>query len=253
MSENTPHILDIANKKSEKPWYCGHRARMTKRIKEKGVASLTEDELLEQILMRALPRRDVKPIVRSLMAEYKTLSGVLSAPFSELTKIKGISENSAIFFAVIRIVAQKLALGAIKDQPILSDWERLLDYINALYAGELVEVLYILYLDSKLGLIKAQKEQIGSINHIPITPRDILKRALDENASKLILVHNHPSGDSQPSLDDIRATESIAKLLAYSDIELIDHLIIGRNRHLHSMRAQGILEPFQKNHRFHTK
>ena len=238
--------MDTNSKKSDKPWYCGHRARMAKRIKEKGTASLSEDELLEQILMRALPRRDVKPLVHTLMKEYKTLSGVLCAPFNELVQIKGISENSANFFAIIRIVAQKLALGAIKDHPILSDWERLLDYINALYIGESVEVLYIFYLDAKLGLIKSQKEQIGSVNHIPITPREILKKALDENASKLILVHNHPSGDAHPSVDDIRATESIAKLLSYSDIELIDHLIIGNNRHIHSMRAQGILKPFQR-------
>ena len=230
----------------EKPWYYGHRARMTERIKEKGVTSLSEDELLEQILMRALPRKDVKPIVRQLMSEYKNLSGVLSAPTSDLVKIKGISENSAMFLSMIKVIAQKLALGNVKEQPILSDWERLLDYVNALYTGETVEVLYIFFLDSKLRLIKTEKQYVGTVSHVPVYPKEILKKALDENASKIILVHNHPSGDVHPSVDDIRVTESIATLLSYSDIELIDHLIVGANRHVHSMRAQGIFRHLKK-------
>jgi len=190
-----------------------------------------------------LPRRDVKPIVRDLMKKHKNLIGVFSAKQKALIQTKGLSENSATFFAVIRVLAQRLALGSVAEQPVLSDWERLLDYINSLYMGESVEILYVFFLDSRLRLIKSEKQYVGSVSHIPVCPKEILKEALDENASKVILVHNHPSGDSQPSADDIHTTKAIAKLLGYSDIELADHLIVGANRHVHSMRAQGILQP----------
>lgn len=231
---------------SSKPWYCGHRQRMADKIKTKGVDSLTEAELLEELLMRAIPRRDVKPLARALLAEFKTLGGVLQADEASLCRIKGIKENTATFLHIVRATAQVVALGSVKEAPILSDWERLLDYAMALYAGETLETLYVLYLDAKLKLIRARKERVGGVNHISVSPREILKQALNENASSVIMIHNHPSGDITPSVDDIRTTEEIAKMLDATGISLAEHLVVGANRKVHSMRLQGILPIHRK-------
>jgi len=225
-----------------KPWYCGHRERMTAKIADKGIDSLTEAELLEVLLMHAIPRRDVKPIVRELLQQFKTLSGVMSAKESELKQLSGIKDKTVQFFALIRRVAQEMTLGKIEQRPVLSDWERLIDYVNTLYVGQTVEVLYILYLDAKLKLIQAKKELIGSTNHISVCPQTILKEALNLDSTQVILVHNHPSGEAMPSVEDIRTTEAIAKMLGAAGVRLVEHLIVGGNRHTHSMRAQGILK-----------
>lgn len=228
-------------KEINKPWYCGHRQRMAEKIKAKGVDSLTEAELLEELLMRAIPRRDVKPLARALLDEFKTLGGVLQADEASLCRIKGIKENTATFLHIVRATAQVVALGSVKEAPVLSDWERLLDYAMALYAGESVETLYVLYLDAKLKLIRARKERVGGVNHISVSPREILKQALNENAISVIMIHNHPSGDITPSVDDIQTTEQIAKMLDSAGIILAEHLVVGANRKVHSMRLQGIL------------
>ena len=234
--------METVQNKSDKPWYYGHRQRMAEKIASKGIDSLTESELLEELLMRAIPRRDVKPIVKELLSKFKSLSGVMSAKDTELMQVNGVKEKTVQFLALIRRVAQEMALGKIESRPVLSDWERLLDYVNTIYVGQTVEVLHILYLDSKLRLIHAQKEQVGSVNHVAISPKEILKKALNLDATNIILVHNHPSGDAMPSMDDIRTTETIAKMLEAAGVHLIEHLIVGSNRHVHSMRAQGILK-----------
>ena len=234
-------MINHTTDKKAKPWYYGHRQRMAEKIATKGIDSLTESELLEELLMRAIPRRDVKPIVRDLLSEFKTLSGVMSAKPAELCKISGIKDGTVQFFGVIRRIAQEMMLGKVSDRPVLSNLEHLLDYVNTLYVGVAIETLYIFYLDAKLKLIKVKKECTGSVNHIPIAPREILKEALILDASNVIMVHNHPSGDSQPSVDDIRTTETIDAMLGSAGICLAEHLVIGSNRKFHSMRAQGIL------------
>ncbi len=231
-----------AKEKENKPWYYGHRKRMDEKIATRGIDSLTEAELLEVLLMHAIPRRDVKPIVRELLDKFKTLSGVMSAKESELIQVNGIKKKTTQFLALIRRVAQEMTLGKIEKRPVLSNWERLIDFVNTLYVGQTVEVLYILYLDAKLKLIQAKKEMIGSTNHISVSPKEILKEALNLDASQIILVHNHPSGEAMPSVDDIRTTEAIAKMLQAAGVRLVEHLIVGANRHVHSMRAQGILK-----------
>lgn len=229
------------SKKQETPWYYGHRQRMAEKIKAKGVESLTESELLEELLMRAIPRKDVKPLVRELLQEFGEIGGVLRADTESLIKIKGIKENTANFLHIIRVAAQNVALGQLKDRPLLSDWERLLDYVMMLYTGEQVETLYVLYLDAKLRLIRSRKERTGSVSHVSISPREILKQALNEDASSVILIHNHPSGDVEPSEDDIIATKTVERLLSSAGIVLAEHLIVGANRKVHSMRAQGVV------------
>lgn len=223
------------------PWYHGHRARMHAKLAEKGADNLTESELLELLLMQALPRRDVKPIVHDLLAQFGHLGNVLGASVDELVQIHGIKENTAYFLKLIHAVAKQSALSQIQDRPLLSNWERLFDYANTIFAGENVEKLYILFLDNQLRLIKSQMHQTGSVNHIPVYPRDILKSALNWNASAVILMHNHPSGDPHPSKDDIAATSEIQKALQDVDIRLIEHLIVGKGHKAHSMKADGIL------------
>lgn len=230
------------NQSQDKPWYYGHRKRMDDKISQKGMDSLTEAELLEVLLMHAIPRRDVKPIVRELLEKFKSLSGVMSAKESELIQVNGIKEKTAQFLSLIRRVAQEMTLGKIEKRPVLSNWERLIDYVNTLYVGQTVEVLYILYLDAKLKLIQAKKEIIGSTNHVSVSPKAILKEALNLDATQIILVHNHPSGEAMPSVEDIRTTEAVAKMLDAAGVRLVEHLIVGGNRHVHSMRAQGILK-----------
>ncbi|MBQ3784966.1 MAG: DNA repair protein RadC [Alphaproteobacteria bacterium] len=220
----------------EKPWYYGHRARMQEKIVEHGVDSLTESELLEQLLTRAIPRRDVKPIVRELLMTFGSLAEVLCAPTDELIKVKGIKETTANFLKVIRRVSQQIALNKIQEHPVLSHWEQLLDYAQNTYTGETAEKLYILFLDPRLKLIRAQMHQVGSVNHIPVDPRDILKSALNLNASAVILMHNHPSGDPHPSKDDIIMTEKIQQALETVNIKLLEHLVIGANRKVNMIK-----------------
>lgn len=227
--------------KKEQPWYAGHRQRMDQKVLTKGVESLTEDELLETLLMRAIPRKDVKPIVKELIKEFKTIQGVLYAPKTSLMKISGIKDKTANFLEIIRCVTQTVALGRMEEKPLLSNWERLLDYVTALYVCEKIEILYVFYLDSKSRLIQSQKEKIGGSTHVAVSPKDILKEALNLNASQVILVHNHPSGEVEPSVDDIKTTTAIAKILKPTGIRLAEHLIVGQNRKVSSMRAQGIL------------
>ena len=234
----------VTNEKSEqskKPWYSGHRARMNEKTLAKGTDALTESELLEMLLMKAIPRRDVKPLVKQLLNEFESLSGVLCACPEDLMKVSGIKEGTVAFFQVIRAVAHELTLGRVKRGPMLANWEDVLDYAHTVYAGENMEKLYVLYLDGQLRLIKEQMQEIGSATHVPVSVRDMLQTALRLNANAVIMMHNHPSGDPTPSEDDIVTTIRIMKALQQVGISLEEHLIVGSNRKVHSMRAQGVL------------
>ncbi len=233
-----------AKRKEGEKWYTGHRARMAERIGVRGVDSLTEPELLEQILMRCIPRRDVKPIAYELLERFHNLHGVFYADAQDLMQVKGVSGCTASFFELMRYTCRLMAMSQVDDRPLLADWDRLLDYVNLLYTGEKVEVLYVLYLDAKLRLVRAEKLRTGSVSHVPVEPVEILKKAFETRACHVVMAHNHPSGELQPSVDDVRTTEAIAEALFHSKIQLAEHLIVGDNRHVHSMRAQGILEPY---------
>lgn len=241
--KNPATLSDMEKQQStpkQKPWYYGHRERMYQKVKDKGVDSLTDAELLELLLMYAIPRRDVKPIVHDLLTEFECLGNIFGATDEELMKIKGIKENTVRFLRLVNTTAKQAALSKIKDQPILSGWEQLFAYASTLYTGESVEKLYILFLDAKLKLIKSQMTQIGTVNHIPIYPRDILKMALNLNASAVVLIHNHPSGDPHPSKDDILATREIRDVLDEVGIQLLEHLVIGKGNKIHSMKTDGV-------------
>ena len=219
----------------------GHRQRLQNKFLEKGANAFADYELLELILMKAIPRCDVKPLAKSLLKQFGSLKGVLCAPPEELRQVKGIKDSAVALFQIIVQVAQRTSLQAIEERPILSCWEQLTDYARMQYMNETIEKLYTLYLDAHLRLVKAEMQQTGSDSHVQIYPREIVKRALLLNAHAVILMHNHPSGDAAPSEDDITATRDIKNALAAVGIRLEEHLIVGKGQKVYSFRAARLL------------
>lgn len=219
----------------------GHRERVLKKFMQYGGEVFADYELLELLLMQAIPRKDVKPLAKELLARFGHLSAVIQATPEQLKQVKGIGDHTAAFLKLILYAGQRLTQEKLVKAPVLSDWNSMLDYAQMLYAGETVEKLRILFLNQKLQLTHTEIHQTGTINHVPIYPREVLKRALNLNASAIILMHNHPSGDPVPSGDDIRATQEIEKLLNTIPIRLLDHLIIGQNKKCYSFRAHHAL------------
>ena len=227
---------------TDKPDYLGHRARVIDKFMTYGAEVFADYEFLELMLMCALPRIDVKPLAKQLLAEFGSLNGVLSASPNDLMKIKGIKNYTVLFLKVVLATCQKLTAEKVKEGPILKDWTNLMAYCQMIYANETVEKMYVLFLNQGLRLIHSEMHQKGTVNHIPVYPREILKRALDLNASSVVMMHNHPSGDATPSCDDIEATKAVHQLLKTVGIQLIDHLVIGLGHNVYSFRAHGVLK-----------
>lgn len=219
----------------------GHRERVVKKFLQYGGDVFADYELLELLLMQAIPRKDVKPLAKELLARFGNLSSVIQADSEQLKQIKGIGDHTIAFLKMVLYTGQRITREKLNEAPVLADWESMLDYAQMMYAGETVEKLRILFLNQKLQLMHTEIHQVGTINHVPIYPREVLKRALNLNASAIILMHNHPSGDPVPSNDDIVATKEIEKLLRTIPIRLLDHLIIGQNRKCYSFRAHHAL------------
>lgn len=224
----------------EKPHYVGHRERLREKLLVHGENSLADYELLELILMMALPRIDVKPLAKTLLARFKNFAGVLNASPEELMSVKGIKETTAAMIKTIPAACVRLTKVEILDTPVFNSWSKIQDYCFLKLAHKKNERFHILFLNIKLHLIADEEHQHGTVNHTPVYPREILSRALALNASSLILVHNHPSGDSKPSEGDINITEELRKILKMSDISIYDHLIIGRQG-IYSFRRHGLL------------
>ena len=222
------------------PDYVGHRSRIEKKFLTYGADIFADYEFLELILMCALPRIDVKPLAKQLLAEFGSLSAVLTASPKDLMKIKGIKNHTVLFLKVILAACQKLTSEKIKEGPILKDWISLMAYCQMIYANETVEKMHILFLNQGLRLIHSEMHQKGTVDNIPVYPREILKRALDLNASAVVMMHNHPSGDANPSKDDLEATKEVRRLLETVGIQLIDHLVIGQGQNVYSFRAHGM-------------
>lgn len=225
---------------NQKPHYLGHRARLKEKFLLSSGHELTDYERLEMILALAIPRKDVKPLAKQLLKEFKTLPGVLYADPEQLQEIPGIKQSSCYVFKLFTTTAQRLAQIEISQAPILNKWEKLLDYCYLKLAQEKNEHFHVLYLNTRHQLISDEEHQKGTVNHTPIYPREILKRALILEASGVILVHNHPSGDSKPSQEDIKHTRGLRDILKTSDISIHDHLIIGKNG-IFSFRQFGLL------------
>lgn len=216
---------------ADEPHYLGHRARLKARFLEGGPESLPDYELLELVLFRTLPRGDVKPLAKQLVATFGSFAGALAAPYERLVEIKGVKDATATDFKVIEAAARRFAKGAIGKRPVLSSWSALIDYCRTAMAFDDRERFRILFLDKKNALIADEVQQTGTVDHTPVYPREVVRRALELRATALILVHNHPSGDPTPSRADIEMTRTIVTVAKPLGIEIHDHVIVGREGH----------------------
>jgi DNA repair protein RadC len=218
----------------------GHRERLRERFMRAGADGVQDYELLELLLFRAIPRRDVKPLAKALIARFGGFAEALAAPPERLTEIEGVSASVAREFKIVQAAALKLAQARVLKRPVISSWNELLSYCRAAMADEPTEMFRILFLDKKNILIADEIQQKGTIDHTPVYPREVVKRALELSASSVILVHNHPSGDPTPSRADIDMTRDIVKAAAALNIRVHDHLVIGKDREA-SFKSLGLL------------
>jgi DNA repair protein RadC len=216
---------------ADAPHYLGHRDRLRQRFLKGGPEALADYELLELILFRAMPRRDVKPLAKALLQRFGSFAEVIAAPLERLTEVKGVGEAAAVEIKIIEAAATLLAKGAVAERPVLGSSSALIDYCRTAMAFSTTESFRILFLDKRNGLIADEVQQTGTVDHTPVYPRQVMKRALELSATALILVHNHPSGDPRPSQTDIRMTKEIVAIAAPLGIAVHDHIIVGRNGH----------------------
>jgi DNA repair protein RadC len=217
-----------------------HRKRLRDRFLNSGAASLADYEMLELVLFRAIPRQDVKPLAHLLLEVFGDFNRVLSAPVSRLIEVKGVGDAVITELKIIEAAAQRLARSRILKQHVISSWDAVLDYCHITMAHRDTEQFRVLYLDRKNALLADEAQAQGTVDHVPVYPREVVKRALELNASALILVHNHPSGDPTPSEADIAMTRQIQAAAEALGLTLHDHLVIGRSREL-SFRSEGLL------------
>lgn len=205
-----------------------------------GAAAFLDHELLEYVLGFAIPRKDTKPLAKQLIAEFGSYASVISAPPSALSRVKGLSTSAVAALKFVQASALRLQREAVLNRPVLSSWQALIDYCHADMAHCLVERFRVLFLNNRNMLIRDEIMSEGTINHAPVYVREVVKRALELGATALILVHNHPSGDSTPSKDDIALTREIADVGRRIGLSVHDHVIIGASGHK-SMRSLGLL------------
>ena len=221
-----------------------HRARMRQKLLSGGPEALADHELLEMALFLALPRRDTKPIAYRLLARFGSFANTIAAAPGEIAAIEGMGEASAAALKIVQAAAVRLARAEVIDRPVLSNWDALLAYLNAVMARERVEQFRILFLDSRNRLIADEAQSRGTVNHTPVYPREVVRRALELQASAIILAHNHPSGDPAPSREDIAMTREIVAAAAALSIIVHDHVIIGNGRWV-SFRNEGLFSSSQ--------
>lgn len=217
-----------------------HRSRLRERFLQGGADAVPDYEMLELVLFRAIPRQDVKPLARHLIDQFGDFNRVVTASSTRLKEVQGVGQAVVTELKIIEAAAQRLARARVLSRPVLSDWTALLDYCHTAMAHGEVEQFRVLYLDRKNLLIGDEEQARGTVDHVPVYPREIIRRALELNASALILVHNHPSGDPTPSESDIAMTARIVQAADCMGITVHDHLIIGKSREL-SFRSQGLL------------
>jgi DNA repair protein RadC len=218
----------------------GHRARLRKRLLEGGAEALADHEVIEYLLMTAIPRRDTKPIARTLLKQFGSLAGVFNADPAALAQHPGMGETSAAALRIVALAARRLARTQATERPMLSSWQALIDYLMIDMAHLTVERVRVLYLDTKNRLIRDEHVSDGSIDEAAIHPREVIRRALDLGAAAIIIVHNHPSGSPEPSRADIQITNRIAEAGRLLGISVHDHVIIGREGHV-SLKAKGLI------------
>jgi DNA repair protein RadC len=217
-----------------------HRTRLRARFVEGGAAAMPDYELLELLLFRAIPRQDVKPLARLLLDTFGDFNRVITASPARLQMIKGAGPAVVLELKLVEAAAQRMMRARVMQKPLLSSWDALLDYCHTTMAHRETEQFRVLFLDRKNVLIADEEQAKGTVDHVPVYPREVVKRALELNASALILVHNHPSGDPTPSEADLSMTRQVQDACAALGLVLHDHLIIGKSREL-SFRASGYL------------
>ena len=218
----------------------GHRARMREKLLQRGPEALADYEMLEMLLFFAMPKGDTKPLAKALINRFGSFGAVLAAPQEALLATRGLGPHSVAALKLVQASALRLARAEVLDRPVLNNWERLIGYLTAVLAEEKVEQFRVLFLDTRNRLIADEAQARGTVNHTPVYPREVVKRALELHATALILVHNHPSGDPTPSREDVAMTAEVKAATGALGIALHDHLIIGRGRHL-SFRREGLL------------
>ncbi|MBY0407633.1 MAG: DNA repair protein RadC [Rickettsiales bacterium] len=223
-----------------KPLHSGHRKRLRERFLTAGPAALADYELLEMVLFPAKPVGDVKPMAKMLLAAFGSFGRVLHASPIELMKVEGVNEAAVVAIKVVMAASERLLKEEMADKPIINSWEALLNYARVHIGHQKEEEFHVLFLNNKLEMMADERQQKGTVNHTPVYPREVVKRALEIGASSIILVHNHPSGDVNPSKADVDVTRQIVQAARALGIEVHDHIIIGAKKHF-SFKAKELL------------
>lgn len=222
------------------PHYHGHRQRLRDRFLASKGDGLADYELLELLLFHSIPRIDVKPLAKRLVEQFGSLGAVLSADPDRLAEVKGVSPTTVVLLKAVRESGLRLGLEEVLDQPVLTSWNKLIKYCRAEMAHDGIEQFRVLYLNRRNMLIADEEQGRGTVDHTPVYPREVVKRALELGATAIIMVHNHPSGDPTPSRADIEMTREVQKAGAHLGITLHDHVVIARKGHS-SFKAMGYL------------
>ena len=211
--------------------YHGHRERLRNRLLEAGSAALADYELVELVLFRAIPRVDVKPLAKILVDRFGSFAEVMAAETLRLAEVKGMTPGAIAEFKIVEAAAQRFAKGAVKKRLPMGSWSAVVDYCRTAMAFEKREIFRVLFLDKKNGLIADEVQGSGTVDHTPVYPREVVRRALELAATALVLVHNHPSGDPTPSNQDVKMTLDIMAIAKPLGVVVHDHIIVGRDGH----------------------
>jgi len=231
-------VRERQTEKKKPPHYHGHRQRLRERLLDAGADSLQDYELLEFLLFAAIPRCDVKPLAKSLLEAFKNLWTLINAPVERLREF-GLSESAVATLRVTGAIALRAQKNELVGGPLLDNWQRMIDYCRMAMAHETIEQFRLLFLDRRNRLLAEEVQQKGTIDHTPVYPREIVKRALELGAGALILVHNHPSGDPKPSKEDLSMTKLVVDACRSMGIVVHDHVIIGKNDVV-SLKNEGL-------------
>lgn len=233
-------MADDGKIKDSAPDYLAHRQRLRERFLRDGGESFADYELLELLLCLAIPRRDVKPLAKALIKTFGSFAAAVAADPAALRAVDGVGDATVAALKLARASALRLSLAQAMKRDVVSSWQALIDYCRASIAFAGVEEFHVLFLDGKNAVIAAERQQTGTVNHAPVYPREVMKRALELGAQALIVVHNHPSGDPTPSEADIAMTKDLCAAADHLGLVLHDHLIIARGSHA-SFRSLGLL------------
>ncbi len=214
-----------------KPHYHGHRERLRGRFREAGPDALADYELLEMLLYRSIPQKDTKPIAKDLIEKFGSFAEVLAAPPRRLQEVTGVKEATSTDLKIIHAAASRMTRGEARKRDVLSSWDAVLKYCRTKLSFENTERFAIIFLDKQNRVITDEVQQTGTVDHTPVYPREVVKRALELSATAIILVHNHPSGDPAPSRADITMTQQIVEIAKPLGILVHDHIIVGKNKH----------------------